>query len=193
MDLWLDLYFASGGRSSPQRCWGGVCLLFPGILYTCLSMWAGAATSGSAANRGHAGPVSLSLMLWGWRGLYDIFQSSNIICICKFHSSVWNKLGKRPSVLTDPVSPSACWGRYWTTLHVLSRAVLNRHARLAHEPWISSVGTDKGSSAHPGGRQMCISLFTGIALLASSPHMNWIFIVMFRADASLLVKFSLCG
>lgn len=67
------------------------------------------------------------------------------------------------------------------------------HTLDADQPLILSVWTSKGSSAHPGSRQMFISLITGIALLASSPHINWILIVMFRADASLLAKFSLCG
>lgn len=50
-----------------------------------------------------------------------------------------------------------------------------------------------GKVSTPRGEARIHVPLTGIALLASSPDINWIFIVMFRADASLLAKFSLCG
>lgn len=145
----------------------------------------------------HGAHFSISMLLGGVERPYDLLQSSNTICISEFHSSLRKKSGKRLSVLTDLISLTSIPGPILDSpqrpLRMLSSVVLNRHTLYPDKPWILSVWIDKGGSAHPGLRQMFISLFTGIALLASSPHINWILIVMFRADASLLAKFSLCG
>lgn len=132
-------------------------------------------------------------------------------------TSQWHHLGKRHK--TDAVSPPSSQGQYWTSQkgpcmcwvgyvgmkYSVCGSLVKHLSSMIKRPWaggehtlyteelkISSLQMDKESTACLiGGKHY--PLLTGIALLGSSPHINWIFIVMFRADASLLAKFSLCG